>query len=151
MSYHGKLTPEQRDSVAFEYRNGASIHGLARKYGIHFVSIKGLIKRRGIPLRIYVAPVKKPSQAKYRANKTPVHDVRCAGKFTNALKRGELVRPDRCSVCQKVGPVHGHHDDYNFPLRVRWLCRSCHYLWHSENIPIPSIDPVLQPRKGRKK
>ena len=38
----------------------------------------------------------------------------------NALKRGMLVK-DVCEVCGDLN-VHAHHDDYNKPLEVRWLC-----------------------------
>lgn len=47
-------------------------------------------------------------------------------KLNRALKRGDLVRPDACEGCGKVGKVDGHHDDYLYPLVVRWLCRRCH-------------------------
>lgn len=52
----------------------------------------------------------------------------------NAIRDGVLVRGD-CEVCgdQKT---HGHHDDYNKPLDVRWLCTTHHAAWHKENKPI---------------
>ena len=50
--------------------------------------------------------------------------------FTNALRAGKLVRPNACSKCSKVGLVHGHHPDYDKPLEVIWLCRSCHVEAH---------------------
>lgn len=28
-------------------------------------------------------------------------------------------------------PLDGHHDDYDKPLSVRWLCRSCHVSLHA--------------------
>lgn len=33
--------------------------------------------------------------------------------------------------------VQAHHDDYNHPLTVRWLCQPCHYEWHKHNRAIP--------------
>ena len=56
----------------------------------------------------------------------------------NALKRGDLVRPEACEKCGIVPPkgkngrsyVHGHHDDYSKPLTVRWLCIDCHAEYH---------------------
>lgn len=44
----------------------------------------------------------------------------------NAVRDGRLSKPDRCSRCQKIGPVEGSHDDYSRPLDVEWLCRPCH-------------------------
>ncbi len=50
-----------------------------------------------------------------------------------AIKRGDLVNPGVCEQCQSTAYVEGHHDDYSKPLDVRWLCKSCHRLWHVKN------------------
>lgn len=44
----------------------------------------------------------------------------------NAIRRGDLVRPDTCSRCGIVGKIEASHDDYARPLDVEWLCRRCH-------------------------
>lgn len=49
----------------------------------------------------------------------------------NALRDGKLKRQP-CEVCQATKAV-AHHDDYNFPLQVRWLCQPCHKDWHKNN------------------
>jgi len=54
----------------------------------------------------------------------------------NAIRDGRIEKPVKCSICSKTGRIHGHHDDYAFPLTVRWLCPKCHTLWHKENEPI---------------
>lgn len=46
------------------------------------------------------------------------------------VRRGKVMRPDRCSRCKRVGPVHGHHHDYDKPLDVTWLCPRCHQQEH---------------------
>ena len=52
----------------------------------------------------------------------------------NAVRDGRLIKPDCCSECgQQHHRIHGHHDDYAFPLIVRWLCPKCHIAWHQEN------------------
>ena len=52
----------------------------------------------------------------------------------NAVRDNKLIKPDFCSVCfSKSKKIHGHHDDYAFPLVVRWLCPACHNKWHKEN------------------
>lgn len=52
-----------------------------------------------------------------------------------AIEAGILVRPDRCSVCQRIRKTLAHHDDYAKPEDVRWLCYTCHAQWHRENGP----------------
>lgn len=57
---------------------------------------------------------------------------------TTAIQRGELVRPSTCEDCGGPGReykdgragIHAHHDDYDKPLDVRWLCGNCHDAVH---------------------
>ena len=52
----------------------------------------------------------------------------------NAVRNGTLTKPDDCSECGSIpSRLHGHHDDYAFPLSVRWLCPGCHTAWHRKN------------------
>jgi hypothetical protein len=51
----------------------------------------------------------------------------------NALRVGDLVKPESCECCESNFALNAHHDDYNFPLKVRWLCSKCHHRWHAEN------------------
>lgn len=47
-----------------------------------------------------------------------------------AIEGGRLHRPDHCSECLAVCIPHGHHDDYAYPMTVRWLCSKCHRAYH---------------------
>lgn len=49
-----------------------------------------------------------------------------------AVKRGELERPETCSKCGEPGRIEGHHDRYDKPLDVIWLCSRCHGQRHRE-------------------
>lgn len=52
----------------------------------------------------------------------------------NAVRDGRILKQDSCEQCKsKPSRLHGHHDDYAFPLVVRWLCPGCHNKWHKEN------------------
>jgi hypothetical protein len=46
--------------------------------------------------------------------------------INEAIKRGELKRPELCQWCGVTGRIDAHHTDYNRPLSVLWLCKHCH-------------------------
>lgn len=46
----------------------------------------------------------------------------------NAIRRGELIKQP-CEVCG-AEKVDAHHDDYDKPLDIRWLCRIHHVEVH---------------------
>lgn len=59
-------------------------------------------------------------------------------KVTNALRRGDLVRPSTCSRCQRLcKPQAHHHRGYaeEFWLDVIWLCKRCHTAEHYPDRP----------------
>lgn len=49
-----------------------------------------------------------------------------------ALKRG-IIAKEKCAVdgCEAT-EVDAHHDDYDKPFHVTWLCRKHHQQWHAE-------------------
>ncbi|HEB29231.1 MAG TPA: hypothetical protein ENI05_16015 [Porticoccus sp.] len=49
---------------------------------------------------------------------------RANGKVAYAIKTGKLVQGP-CEVCGSTG-VYAHHEDYDKPLEVRWLCTLHH-------------------------
>ncbi|KKN69016.1 hypothetical protein LCGC14_0444880 [marine sediment metagenome] len=57
--------------------------------------------------------------------------ARAYSQLAFALHRGELTRPEACENCGATGPVEGHHEDYRYPLVVRWLCVRCHQDRHT--------------------
>lgn len=54
-----------------------------------------------------------------------IHD-----RVYGAVRSGKLIRPEHCSACNKKCKPEAHHDDYEKPLEVRWLCRACHIALH---------------------
>lgn len=62
----------------------------------------------------------------------------------HAIVKGKIVRQP-CEICGNP-ETDAHHDDYNKPLEVRWLCRSCHKKWHDNNKPIRAED-TWQPKE----
>lgn len=55
-----------------------------------------------------------------------------------AVAAGKLVKAHCCSKCgsNNESRIEAHHDNYNHPLSVRWLCIDCHWDWHNHNTPI---------------
>lgn len=49
----------------------------------------------------------------------------------NRLRDGKLEKKC-CEICGSEKSV-AHHDDYDKPLEVRWLCQGHHKQWHSAN------------------
>ena len=53
------------------------------------------------------------------------------GKY---VRDGKLIKGTACEDCKVTSNrLHGHHDDYAYPLIVRWLCSQCHVNWHKLN------------------
>lgn len=49
-----------------------------------------------------------------------------------AIRNGRLIRPSECEQCHISCNPDAHHDDYDRPLDVRWLCAECHMRLHSD-------------------
>lgn len=49
-----------------------------------------------------------------------------------ALRSGRIIAPRRCSRCGAKRKLVAHHPNYNKPLAVEWVCRSCHTLMHNK-------------------
>jgi hypothetical protein len=50
---------------------------------------------------------------------------------SNAIRGGKLEKKP-CEHCGAAEKVHAHHEDYNKPLDVNWLCVDCHGARHRE-------------------
>lgn len=68
----------------------------------------------------------KTAKLEYNKTRRPKELPIAHVKVKRALASGALIRPAQCSQCAKEVRVEAHHDDYNKPLEVRWLCRPCH-------------------------
>lgn len=55
---------------------------------------------------------------------------RCHNAVARAIRSGELV-PQPCVRCGDENSL-AHHEDYDKPLDVMWLCQPCHKQRHKE-------------------
>ena len=53
--------------------------------------------------------------------------------LNNEIKAGRVTKQP-CEICG-AELAEAHHDDYNKPLDVRWLCKTHHAEWHKNNKP----------------
>ncbi len=74
----------------------------------------------------------KRAQIFTKYNASHVKENRAKGKVRYAIAKGLLIRPNVCSNCGRKGRINAHHEDYDKPLQVDWLCETCHRLLHAQ-------------------
>lgn len=67
--------------------------------------------------------------------------------LSNAIISGRVIREPSCSVCSSTKLVQGHHDDYDRPLDIIWLCVKCHRSWHNLNTPLNREYGIFNPKQ----
>lgn len=137
------------DTTVAMYNSGLSLRDIALLRNCSWQAVHQALKRRNVVFR--------PS-LRFDANKdSPGPDVPVYLITNKAISRGRLIKKP-CECCgagvdskQKNGSsaIHAHHDDYNKPLEVRWLCCSCHRKWHRTHEPIRRTTD-LPPKTHRK-
>lgn len=54
-------------------------------------------------------------------------------QYAAAVRTGKLKRAEACERCSSTGcRIDGHHESYQRPLDVVWLCEPCHRKRHRE-------------------
>lgn len=129
-----KLTEDQAAEAVKMYDSGMSIAPIAEFYGVSRQGMWDLLRRRTT-----MRPQKRAGTDSHFYRGTKASD-RAQNLLEQALARGVVERQTHCSECGDSGTmrdgrtsVQAHHDDYNKPLEVRWLCQKCHHAWHKEN------------------
>jgi len=130
-----KLDQDFVDTVCKRYLSGSSIADCSGKYGIGTHVVDKILTHRKIKKR--GAGKSGENNAFYRGGSVTGGSEARSLSYA-AIRNGVLVRQS-CEVCGAFGVingrniVHAHHDDYNRPLNVRWLCGEHHYEWHKNN------------------
>ena len=60
---------------------------------------------------------------------------RIAYRLVSNAMRNKHLHPEPCVECGSEKNVHAHHNDYDKPLNVTWLCVRHHGAWHRKNGP----------------
>jgi ribosomal protein S27AE len=81
-----------------------------------------------------VERVRSEDRARHAARKGKDSDydkrIKAVWTLNNAVRDGKVER-GLCEGCGTTVNVQGHHDNYDEPLKVRWLCTTCHATHHA--------------------
>lgn len=132
----GKLSKDEKLEAIKLYQKGMSLKEVADFYDVTRQAMHDMLKRR-IELRSQKRFGK--DNHFYRGGESMnsrAHDI-----LEKALQKGLVKKPESgCEQCGANGrfkdgrsEVQAHHDDYNKPLDIRWLCQRCHHEWHKHN------------------
>ena len=128
------------------YEDGMSIADCAEYFGITRQAMHDILKRRGTKFRSN----KRFGEENHFHRGGKTMDKRAQHMVEKAIKKGVLI-PQSCEICNTKGAfkdgrtsVQAHHDDYNKPLEVRWLCQQCHHEWHKTN----KAKEIMEPAKA---
>lgn len=68
--------------------------------------------------------------------------IKARGILNHYLRDNRVQRP-KCEICNEI--AEAHHDDYDKPLDVKWLCRKHHRQYHKIGDKIFSNHELLNP------
>ena len=138
------------DNAIQLYQRGFSIQDVADYYNITRQAMWKILKRRGVVMR----PNLKYGEDNHFWRGTTDND-KAQNLVESAIAKGLIIPLDHCGKCganyrmaDGRRAIQGHHDDYNKPLEVRWLCQKCHHEWHENNKAIP-LKEVSQTEASR--
>lgn len=130
-----KMTKDQVEECIKMYNAGLSLEPIANYFNVSRQAMWDLLRRR-ITLR---------SQKRFGEDNNfyrgginandPAQNL-----LEKAIQKGIIKRKKHCELCGDSGKfkdgrtkIQAHHDDYNKPLDIRWLCQKCHHDWHKNN------------------
>lgn len=132
-----KLTPDQASEAVKMYERGLSLAPIADYFNVTRQAMWDLLRRR-----TQLRPQKREGKDNHFYRDGKRADDQAQNLVETAISQGVLEQKSACENCGgcpkfkdgRTG-VQAHHDDYNKPLEVRWLCQKCHHEWHKHNTP----------------
>ena len=70
------------------------------------------------------------SQLIYLYEKNHKREVSVKHRVYRAIKGKKLERPLMCFICGRISRINAHHNDYDKPFGILWVCSSCHKKIH---------------------
>ena len=106
-----------------------------REYYLQFDRNRNMDSHRVAARREYIQTeagkaARRKATAKHKENYP--NEYKAKNIFRYALRSGKIIKIANCQQCGNESQ-EAHHDDYNHPLDVRWLCIPCHKEWHKHN------------------
>lgn len=146
----GRQRDTRYDVAPQLYEDGMSIADCAEYFGITRQAMHKILSRRGVELR----DNKRYGEDNhfYRGGHGNIDIKRKAQHMAHKAISSGVLKPSACEECNAKGTfsdgrnkIQAHHDDYSEPLKIRWLCQSCHHDWHKTNqarggFEIPAAD-----------
>lgn len=68
--------------------------------------------------------------SRFKTIKKFINEIKVMQQLNYAVRKG-IIEKEPCLVCGDTKKVHAHHDDYNKPLEVLWLCPIHHRQLHT--------------------
>jgi len=60
----------------------------------------------------------------HKRKKGKAHKAR--ERLSTAVRSGKIVKPSKCAECWRGHKLTAHHENYDLPYEVEWLCYECH-------------------------
>jgi predicted DNA-binding protein YlxM (UPF0122 family) len=137
--FMGRIKDDKYNNIKELYDSGLSIADCAEFFNVSRQTMHEALKRRKTVFRDNLKF--KEDNHFYRGGKKATD--RAHNLLEKALEKGIVTKKSKCEECSDTGcfadgrsKIQAHHDDYNKPLDVRWLCQKCHHKWHKNNIAI---------------
>lgn len=135
----GNIKSEKYNNAVHLYEGGMSIQDCAEFFEISRQAMHKILIRRGCKFRdnLKVSDENHFYRGCYgnQAKKKRVQHI-----VAKAILKGVLIQPVMCSKCGNTqvfkdgrNGIQAHHEDYDKPLEIIWLCQKCHHDWHKNN------------------